>query len=364
MNNQNLWIPLLESLLVCILIIPFMRWLAIAIGLIDKPNERKVHVTPTPLIGGITIALTVAIVISFGTSISFTNPADLMWITGSVVMLLTGALDDRFNIRPVYRLIVQLACAAGVAAAGIRIPSLYGIGGIYELPTTMQYVITIMVIAGVVNAYNLMDGIDGLLGCLTLIGSATLGIISWGLAHYDLAIFFTVLTGATIGFLRFNLGSKKIFMGDAGSLMVGFILITSAIRLLAASTHNDTEQQLELLLVVTGLFIVPVFDSLRVYRARIKKGQSPFRADKTHLHHLLLTAGVSHKQATLLIGTLVVLILMLMVALTGLIEWWWVVLVATMLFGMASSLLGLRKRVSDWKQRVAQLESGTSIEIK
>lgn len=356
MNYQDILIPFLESLLVSILLIPFVRWSAVAIGLVDKPNERKVHVQPTPLAGGISIALVVGVILACRATTDLMNAMDLTWIIGSVIMLLTGGLDDRFNIKPVYRLMVQFACAAAVASVGVRIPSLYGIGGIYDLPVVLQYSITIVVIVGVVNAYNLMDGIDGLLGSLTLIGAATLGIISWSLNHYGLTIFFAVLSGAIIGFLRYNLGSKKIFMGDAGSLMLGFILVTTAIRLLSMSSHYNHVLQLQLLLIVVGLFLVPVFDSLRVYRGRIKKGQSPFLADKTHLHHLLLLLGVSHKLATLLIAILTVFILIVIVALSGLIQWWWILLVAITLFGVASSILTMNKRVNEWKQRIMQME--------
>lgn len=355
MNFKSISIPFAESLLLAILIIPVIRWISIAVGMVDKPNERKVHSNAVPLAGGISIALAAGLILALVNSPLFTTQ-DLTWLGGSVIMLVTGVLDDRLNIKPVYRLFTQFACAGAVAYAGIRIPSLYGIAGVYELPVAAQYIVTIVVIAGVVNAYNLMDGIDGLLGSLTLIGSATLGIISWSLNRPELAVFFAVLSGAIIGFLRYNLGSKKIFMGDAGSLMLGFILVTTAIRLLSLSSKYEQTVQLQLLLVVVGLFIIPVFDSLRVYRGRIKKGMSPFQADKTHLHHLLLLMGISHKRATLLIAILKIFILIVIIALSGLIQWWWILLVAIVLFGVSSSVLNMNKRVNEWKQRVMQME--------
>jgi len=356
MNYSTILVPLAEALLLSVLLIPFVRAGAVAIGLVDKPNERKVHVHATPLAGGIAIAIATGLMLSFSHAIDFSNFANLTWVTGSIVMLITGALDDRFNVKPTYRLILQFACASAVAGAGIRITSLYGIAGIYELPLIVQYLVTIVVIAGVVNAYNLMDGIDGLLGSLTLIGSATLGIIAMSLKQPDLAVFFAILSGTIMGFLRFNLGSRKIFMGDAGSLMLGFILVTAAIRLLDSSAQYDHAFQLQILLVVVGLFLVPVFDSLRVYRGRIKKGLSPFRADKTHLHHLFLMLGISHKRATLLIIVLVILILLVIVILTRLIDWWWTLLVAAMMFGIASSILTMNRKVNEWKQRISDME--------
>lgn len=346
MAYQKIFVPFAESLLLSIFVIPAIRWVAGVVGLIDQPNHRKVHVQPTPLAGGISIAFVVAITLVFGAAIRLINTQDLTWIIGSVVMLFIGALDDRFNIKPVYRLIVQLACAAAVAGAGIRITSLYGFAGIYELPVAIQYIVTILVIAGVVNAYNLMDGIDGLLGSLTLVGSTTLGMISWSLNEYQLTVFFAVLSGAIIGFLRFNLGTKKIFMGDAGSLMLGFILVSTAIKLLTVPHAHDNVNQYQLPLVLAGLFLVPVFDSLRVYHARINRGLSPFHADKTHLHHLLLTMGASHKRATLMIVTLTVFILLSSVALVTVIPWWWVLAVAITLFSAATAMLTLNTRVS------------------
>ncbi|TXH28897.1 MAG: undecaprenyl/decaprenyl-phosphate alpha-N-acetylglucosaminyl 1-phosphate transferase [Cyclobacteriaceae bacterium] len=346
MAYQKVLIPFVESLLLSVFIIPFIRWAAGFVGLIDKPNHRKVHIQPTPLAGGISIALAAAIILTFGAAINLVNTQDMTWIIGSIIMLVIGALDDRFNIKPVYRLIVQLGCAAAVAGAGIRITSLYGIAGIHDLPITIQYIVTIVVIAGVVNAYNLMDGIDGLLGSLTLIGSVTLGMISWSLSQYQLTVFFAVLSGAIIGFLHFNLGTKKIFMGDAGSLMLGFILVTTAIKLLSVPHTSDNINQSQLPLVLAGLFLVPVFDSLRVYHARINRGLSPFHADKTHLHHLLLTMGASHKRATLMIVTLTVFILLSSVALGTLIPWWWVLAIAIILFSTATAMLTTNSRVS------------------
>jgi UDP-GlcNAc:undecaprenyl-phosphate/decaprenyl-phosphate GlcNAc-1-phosphate transferase len=350
------FIAALEALIIALILIPAVRIGAIKFDLVDKPNARKVHAHPVPLVGGISIAITTVLALILSPKFLEGIQNNIVWLTCAIIMLAIGLLDDRFDIKPLYRLIIQMSCAYAVVASGIRIQSFYGLFGIQEIPDIVGYVLTIIVITGVVNAYNLMDGIDGLLGGLTLIGVSVLGIISYQYQQYELTIFYSAVCGAIIGFLRYNLSKKKIFMGDAGSLLLGFVLVVTAIKLLNAVNDQQTSGQLKVLLLITGIFLVPVLDSLRVYRARVKKGISPFKADKTHLHHLFLFLNITHKTAAFFILVLVLLIISIVVGLTYLIPLIWVVTIGAIIFISVTTLLTLNRSVLEWKEKLKKLE--------
>jgi UDP-GlcNAc:undecaprenyl-phosphate/decaprenyl-phosphate GlcNAc-1-phosphate transferase len=349
-------IPGLAALIFALILIPIMKKIAISIGLVDKPNARKVHTDSVPLIGGLSIGVTTALAMILSPLFTDNFNNNIVWICGAIVMLIIGSLDDRFNLKASLRLFIQMACAYAVAYSGIRINSFYGLFGVNEIPVFVQYGLTIIVIAGVVNAYNLMDGIDGLLGGLTLVGTSVLAVISFQLKQYELTVLYIAIIGSILGFLRYNLSLKKIFMGDAGSLFIGFILIVTSIKLLNASGGANSIEQLKVLLLVGGIFLVPVLDSLRVYRGRVKKGISPFKADKTHLHHLFLVLGITHKRATLLIVILAVLITAIVAGLIYLIPVTWVILIGVSVFVVVTIILTLNHSVAEWKEKLKKLE--------
>jgi UDP-GlcNAc:undecaprenyl-phosphate/decaprenyl-phosphate GlcNAc-1-phosphate transferase len=353
---EHLIVVSVACLLVAIIVIPVIKKVAIRVGLIDKPNARKVHTTPVPLIGGVSIGVTALLVLPWSDVFISSASDNLVWISGALVMLVIGVLDDRFDIKASVRLAVQMLCALIVASAGIRITSLYGLFGIYELPLLIQYVLTVVLIAGVVNAYNLMDGIDGLLGGLSIIGASVLGVISYERGLYDLTIIYGALVGALIGFLRFNLSSKKVFMGDAGSLFLGFILVVTAIKQLDTTGNEPMADQLKVLLLIAGIFLVPVMDSLRVYRGRIKKGTSPFKADKTHLHHLFLYMGITHRRATILILLLATTISGTVMGLLYLLPVTWVIISAVVIFVIVATILSMNHSVVEWREKLRRLE--------
>ncbi|MDX2172778.1 MAG: MraY family glycosyltransferase [Bacteroidota bacterium] len=340
---------------IIIIFMPILKKIAKRINLIDKPNARKIHQDPVPLIGGIAIAA------SFFTS-SLINPDILNSIvqqitiySTAVVLLILGILDDRFDISAKYKLIIQLTCAFAVSYSGIRITSFYGLFGINEIPYYMQYVITILIITGVVNAINLMDGIDGLLGEMAIIGFSVLIIVAIVQGNYTLAVMYSAFVGAVFGFLKFNLNKHEIFMGDAGALFLGNILIGSTIYLLNSKTNTQLSQQI-IVFSFIGFFSIPVLDSLRVYLGRLKNGKSPFKADKTHLHHLLLLFGISHKRIALIISLLSASVLLFCLISIQLISVSGIVVVILVIFSLLSLILNLNKKVTDWQERVKQME--------
>lgn len=287
-----------------------LRKLAIKLNLVDRPNQRKIHHNPVPLVGG--LGLTISSGLSLMVSFHFWNEVHNYYalIIGIIILLIIGVIDDKMEVKPLLKLIVQIALAYFVFHSGIRLESMFGILGIHELSVEIQCFLTLVVIVGVINAINLMDGIDGLAAGFVIIGLLALTYIALSVGSTFLATLYVSIIGGLIGFLRFNLSThNKIFMGDAGALILGFILVVSSIMLIQ-SAHN-TYHISTTLAIVSGVLILPVVDSLRVYRKRIKNGYSPFRADRTHFHHLILAFGIKHKKASFMIVLFVMCIIIL-----------------------------------------------------
>jgi len=344
------------SLLLVLILTPILRKLAYKINFVDKPNYRKSHFTPVPLIGGFVVFLSTAIAISISLKLDPNFIKIIPVIIGAFSLLVMGMIDDKINLRPILKLVIQLIVSYYIYLSGIKIESLFGILWINELPEFVKMLITVVAITGTVNAFNLADGIDGLAGGLAIIGFTAFAIISIILRNYTFAILFLTIIGALIGFLNFNLSKKrKIFMGDAGSLFLGFILVVSGIVLIQ-STMNTSDISMTFSTVV-GVLILPVIDSLRVYRKRIKKGKSPFKADRTHLHHLLLNLKLEHKKATLIIVVAVVLLLSVSIFTGVFLSNTANIIVLLVLFAVVTRILSLNDEINEWRDKIKELES-------
>lgn len=282
---------------VTMICIPVIIKLANKYNLYDHPNERKEHSVPVPTMGGI------AVIAGMMTALLVWQPFE--YLTGHVcfflslaVLFVLGIMDDVKDLSARYKFIVQIGLATLMAVSGIRITSFEGLLGIYELPVAAQYTFTILTIVGVTNAFNLIDGIDGLAGGLGFMSLATLGIfltingdLASGLIAFSIA-------GAVVAFLYFNFNPAKIFLGDTGSLVLGFSIAVLCIRLLQVNSLSVLPHAP---LFILSLAFIPVYDTIRVFAMRIWRGRSPFEADRTHIHHLLTNAGYSHLFATRLI---------------------------------------------------------------
>ncbi len=266
-----------------------------------------------------------------------------------------GVYDDRNDMRASLKLIVQIILAYLAFASGIRLDSMFGIFGIYELPIAVQYLLTLVVIAGVINAFNLMDGIDGLAAGLAVVGLSAFTYVAFITGNTYLAILYLSLIGALIGFLRFNFSKKsKIFMGDAGSLVLGYILVVSGIMLMKSAYNSDHGTVTQA--IVIGVLVLPVIDSLRVYRRRIKTGYSPLRADKTHFHHMVLFLGIPHKWASFLIVFFSLCIIVLSIVFGTLFSMTYTIIALLLFFVVFSSILGVNSDINIWKEKIKKLE--------
>ena len=181
-----------------------------------------------------------------------------------------------------------------MAVSGIRITRFGGLFGITELHIVAQYIVTVVTIVGITNAFNLIDGIDGLAGGLGFMSLVTLGIFLTISKDLNYAMIAFALAGALLGFLYFNFNPARIFMGDTGSLVLGFVIAVLCVQLMKVNALYTAPIVPNIYVFTLGIVMIPVFDTLRVFGTRIWKGRSPFSADKTHIHHLITNKGFTH----------------------------------------------------------------------
>ncbi len=326
--NSNLFFSFMTSLLICMALIPPLRCWAGRLHIMDQPGERKVHEYPVPRVGGIAFAL------GASASIIWWVPkesATLSVLMGGLIILGFGVWDDRRNLSYRIKLLGQLLAALTViTVGGIRFESLPFMLDT-ELPLWIGIPATALFLVAVSNAVNLTDGLDGLAGglsFLTLAGMAYLAYLSNDSTVLMLAIPFM---GGLLGFLRYNTYPARIFMGDGGSQLLGFMMGVLAI-LLTDSSRGPFSPSLALFLL--GL---PFLDTLGVFGQRLAEGRSPFVGDRTHIHHKLLAIGFSHYEAV----TMIYAVQAGMVGLAYALRWQSDSLIVPLYLTMASTVLAL-----------------------
>ena len=240
--------------------------------LYDIPNARKEHSAPIPTMGG--IAIIAGMIISLLFWFPFNNQAAQVCFFFSIAVLFgLGIMDDLKDLSAKYKFIVELGLASLIALSGIRITSFEGLLGINELPLMAQYTFTILAIVGITNAFNLIDGIDGLAGGLGFMSLVTLGIFLTMSGDTNTALIAFALAGGIMAFLYFNFNPAKIFMGDTGSLVLGFVIAVLCIRLMQVNAMVAGPVLPNAPVFVLGIVLIPVFDTLRVFAVRIWIGK-------------------------------------------------------------------------------------------
>jgi UDP-N-acetylmuramyl pentapeptide phosphotransferase/UDP-N-acetylglucosamine-1-phosphate transferase len=310
----------LTAFVVVLLTMPSLIKVARMKHLVDEPSEeRKLHLRSVPTIGGIIIFAAIIFSYSlwfpqgsiFGTGGSDFKQLylamggaykDFKFILAAMVLLFfIGVKDDIIGFSPVKKLFGHMIVGyILVVMGGFRIASMHGILGIYELPAEISIAFSFFVYVVLVNAFNLIDGVDGLAGGIGLISSLTFGLWLYSAGDVALALLAFVLTGALLGFLVFNFHPARIFMGDSGSLMIGAIISVLAIRII---DHDTTRLPIWLRSVSAPIFVMavlayPLVDTLRIFLYRASKGVSPFAADRNHIHHRLMDHGLGHRRTT------------------------------------------------------------------
>jgi len=280
--------------------IKFFKPMAIEVGLVDKPSERKLHAGHIPLVGGISIFIAVLM----ASLLWLPNTLELrMYLIASAMMVFIGAVDDKFDLKVRIRIIGQLIVASlmiyGVGGYISNLGDLFGLGDVALGP--LGIIFTYLGIIVVINAFNMVDGIDGLIGSLSINTFAAIAILFIMSGQTDYISYPLILATAIMPYLIFNLGltkkSKKIFMGDAGSMFIGL----SVIWLLTMGTQNENHS----FRPVAALWIcaIPLMDMLALVVRRYKNGKSPFKPDRGHLHHILQRVGFSSRQTLAIIST-------------------------------------------------------------
>jgi len=289
-------------------------------NLFDEPGEdRKLHKHRVPSMGGIMIFA--------GTLFSFLicyPSGDIGYIKylipAMLVMFFIGIKDDIIGTAAVKKLIGHLLVAfIMVLMAEIRITSLYGIFEIREIPEWASISLSIFTFVVVINAFNLIDGVDGLAGGVACIASIAFGVWFLLIGSQVDAIIAFALAGALLGFLRFNFYPANIFMGDSGSLVVGLIICTLAIRLIEfdLSAIPSSMMPISKPVFVMAVLSYPLLDTFRIFIYRMIKGISPFQADSNHIHHRLIKLGLNHAQTVSVIYFFNALLIIYSVFVTG-----------------------------------------------
>lgn len=276
-----------------------MRKIAKAVGLVDKPNIRKFHEGAIPLVGGISMCFSLLYFLFNHPDII---PNSALYAGCISLLVLVGALDDKFDINFKFRFIIQAFISIGMMyLGGIELITLGNIFAFGEVNLgNFGYLITILAVIAAINAFNMVDGIDGLLGGLSIVTFAGLGGLLWHDGQNDLAYMCAVIIAILLPYILLNLGAfgrkRKVFMGDAGSMLIGFTVIW----LLLLSSQNGTNPPLR---PVTSLWLIalPLMDMAAIMIRRSRRGDSPFKPDREHLHHIFQRLGLSPSQTLICI---------------------------------------------------------------
>ena len=323
LSAYHFLILFLQTFVLAALLTPFMRRIAPGLGFLDQPGERKVHQQPKPVLGGAAIFLSQMIVVFvdwfllqwlganlsgeggwFAEQISplvkYAAGAKVvrtqMWglVLGGLVVFLVGLYDDRFGMSPFMKLAGQILAGIILYAANIR--------ATFLIPSEMlSFVLTIFWVVLITNSFNLLDNMDGLSGGVATISLLALALATNWLGAQDfITAYLVTLAGAIVGFLLYNFYPSTIFMGDAGSMFVGYNLAAMSILATFLSSSDEEWSQWAIIMPIV-VMAVPIFDTLSVIIIRIKNHKPIFVGDKNHFSHRLVAMGMSHRGAVLTI---------------------------------------------------------------
>jgi UDP-GlcNAc:undecaprenyl-phosphate/decaprenyl-phosphate GlcNAc-1-phosphate transferase len=293
----------ITSFALCYIAIPSIIQLAVSKNLFDEPGDRHSHIVRTPSLGGVGIFSGMLFSIVMWTPFNYFG--DLQYILCSyIIIFLTGIKDDIVPMSPYKKLSGELLAAAIlVFKANIKLTSFYGIFGLYELHPIVSILISLFTIIVIINAFNLIDGINCLAGTIGILIFSVLGSWFFVIHRIEIAIVAFASIGAVTAFLKYNVTPARIFMGDTGALLLG--LTCSILTILFIELHKDLINSpfrfIAAPAFAVSVLIYPLFDTLRVFIIRIWNKRSPFSADRNHIHHILLDLGNSHIQATIIL---------------------------------------------------------------
>lgn len=270
----------------------------------DSPGNHKIHSTFRPSMGGIAIFVGALFALMISLSLKDWMESKIFFISISL-MFLIGLRDDILALSPKQKLVSQfLPVFLLVFLHQVTINSTYGLIDFSFVPEWLIWIISIFTLLILTNAYNLIDGLDGLAGSIGIVALTFFGLWFYSIGQQTLSLIAMTFAGSILAFLFFNWQPSKIFMGDTGALMIGFLLSFMAIQFINLNyllpEENDSKFQASISTAI-AVIIIPIFDTLRVIIIRLRKLQSPFKADRNHLHHQFLNLGFSHSKSVLAI---------------------------------------------------------------
>jgi UDP-N-acetylmuramyl pentapeptide phosphotransferase/UDP-N-acetylglucosamine-1-phosphate transferase len=296
---ENVLIASVLSFVVTYFAIPVLIKVAELKHLYDEPDERKSHKSNIPTLGGIGFfsgfVMAAAICVP-----SFSNSPFQYMVAAFFVIFMVGLKDDIIGLSPLKKLIGQLMASFAVIYLGnLQINSMYGFLGIHALPPHFGLLLTYFTFLVVINAFNLIDGVDGLAGSIGMLVSCVLGTYFLYSGETLYAVLGFGLAGGLAAFLIYNISPARIFMGDTGSLLVGLVNAILVVKFIEVAGSSASKMPINAVPAVAfAILIIPLFDTLRVFAIRMLRGRSPFSADRNHIHHYLLELKLNHRQTT------------------------------------------------------------------
>jgi UDP-GlcNAc:undecaprenyl-phosphate GlcNAc-1-phosphate transferase len=307
----------LISAIVTALAVPLVRRFAVASGAVTPVRARDIHTRPTPRLGGLAIYLGVAVGLGVASQTTFLRPvfteSNAPWgvLCAAAFVCLLGAFDDWWELSWLTKLAGQVLAAGFLAWQGVQLIT-FPIAGVTIVSARVSLVVTVVVVVAAINAINFVDGLDGLAAGIVAIGCAAFFVYSYlltrqsGATNYATlaALILALSVGACVGFLPYNLNPAKIFMGDSGSMLLGLLFAAATISVTGqvdpgASAVSQRQAVAAVLPIVLpfAVLALPLLDMLMAVARRMRAGQSPFKADRMHLHHRLLRLGHGQRRA-------------------------------------------------------------------
>ena len=284
--------PFLLAMVVTIAWLPVLGRVATKWRIVDQPGTRKVHSAPIPRIGGVAMAIGVLVAAIMVVPL---EPPDRYFLIAAGVLTVVGVLDDRFDLDYRVKLVGQVLAAGIVVFAGDTQIHALTLDDRLVLPAWISIPLTLFFLVGITNSINLADGLDGLAGGTTFLCLCALAMLAYSVGQVSCTALALAFGGAVLGFLRFNTFPASVFMGDAGSQLLGFTVGVLSLR--ATQSGNSVVSAATPIL----LLALPIMDTLSVMVQRLGEGRSPFSADKNHIHHKLLAFGFDHHEAVMVI---------------------------------------------------------------
>lgn len=309
----HLIIPFFVAFIATLWIHPKILKIAIMKNLVDNPDARKLQRRPTPVMGG--LAVFFGLLVGMCSSQLITTNYMFIYLAAMSIMLYTGTIDDILDLSPKLRFAIEIAVVALLmAVTSHSVNNFFGLWGVYEISTWLAVPLTVVAAVGIINAINLIDGVNGLSTGFCIMACSLFAILFVLSGNIPMAIIAMSAAGAIIPFFLHNVFgyNTRMFIGDGGALVMGIIMSIFIMNILCTNSLSSelAEKNIGLIPFCLAVLSVPVFDTLRVMSMRIIRGTSPFNADKTHLHHLFIDLGFSHIGTTfsiLSLNTFVVL---------------------------------------------------------